>query len=76
VRKKLTVSLDEEVYKGLRLTISPRNISHFIEELVKPHVIHPGLEPGYRAMAQDEAREDEALTWAESTVKDADYEAW
>jgi predicted CopG family antitoxin len=35
MQKKLTVTIDEEVYEGLRTVIGPRKISRFIEELVR-----------------------------------------
>ena len=75
MRKKLTVTVDEEIYDGLRKTIGPRKISRFIEELVRPHVVHPNLESAYAEMARDKGREKEAMEWAEVTFKDIDYEA-
>jgi len=33
MQKKLTVTIDEEVYEGLRTVIGPRKISRFIEDL-------------------------------------------
>jgi len=39
MQKKLTVTIDEEVYEGLRTVIGPRKISRFIEDLVRPHVV-------------------------------------
>ncbi len=74
MQKKLTVTIDEEVYKGLHKTIGPRKISKFIEDLVRPHVIHPNLESAYAAMARDKKREEEALEWAEITFKDVAHE--
>lgn len=70
MHKKLTITLDEEVYAGLRKTIGPRKISKFVEELVRPHVVRPNLEAAYAEMSQDEDREAEALDWAEATFKD------
>ncbi|MDP2931450.1 MAG: addiction module antitoxin [Chloroflexota bacterium] len=70
MRKKLTVTIDEEVYEGLRKNIGPRKISKFIEELVRPHVVHPNMESAYAEMARDKMREKEALEWAEITFKD------
>ncbi len=70
MQKKLTVTVSEEVYEGLRKNVGPRKISRFIEELVRPHVIRPNLESAYAAMARDENREREALAWAENTFKD------
>lgn len=75
MQKKLTITIDEEVYKGLHKTIGPRKISKFIEELVRPHVIRPNLELAYAEMAKDKKREKEAMEWAEITFKDTDHEA-
>ncbi len=75
MQKKLTITVDEEVYKGLHKTIGPRKISKFIEELVRPHVIRPNLELAYAEMAKDKKREKEAMEWAEITFKDTDHEA-
>ena len=74
MQKKLTVTIDEEVYKGLHKTIGPRKISKFIEGLVRPHVIRPNLELAYAEMAKDKRREKEALEWAEVTFKDVGHE--
>ncbi len=74
MQKKLTVTVDEEVYEGLRKTIGPRKISKFIEDLVRPHVVHPNLESAYAEMARDKRREKEAAEWAEATFKDLDHE--
>lgn len=74
MQKKLTITVDEEVYKGLHKTIGPRKISKFIEELVRPHVIRPNLELAYAEMAKDKKREKEAMEWAEITFKDTDHE--
>ena len=70
MQKKLTITIDEKVYDGLYNVIGRRRISRFIEDLVRPHVISQDLEAAYREMAQDEARESEALEWAEATVGD------
>lgn len=71
MHKKLTITLDEDVYDGLHRVIGRRRISQFIETLLRPHVVSGDLEDAYRAMAADEAREREALAWAEATVGDA-----
>jgi hypothetical protein len=70
MRKKLTVTIDAEVYEGLRKNIGTRKISRFIEELVRPHVIQPNLETAYAEMGKDKKREKKALEWAEMTFKD------
>ncbi len=75
MQKKLTITVDEEVYKGLHRTIGPRKISRFVQELVRPHVVRPNLESAYAEMAKDRKREKEALEWAEMTFKDVSHEA-
>ncbi len=74
MQKKLTITVDEAVYKGLHKTIGPRKISKFVEELVRPHVIRPNLELGYSQMSKDKKRESDALDWAEATFKDIAHE--
>lgn len=75
MQKKLTITIDEQVYAGLYAVIGRRRISRFIEDLVRPHVLYHELETAYQQMAQDEAREAEALEWAEATVRDVSDEA-
>ena len=75
MQKKLTVTIDEEVYEGLREVIGPGKISRFIEDLVRPHVIKKELYAAYEEMAADEVRESEALEWAEATFGDVNDEA-
>jgi predicted CopG family antitoxin len=76
MQKKLTITIDEEVYEGLYQVVGPRRISRFIEDLVRPHVLHPDLEAAYAEMARDEKRERTALEWAEATVGDVGDETW
>ena len=75
MQRKLTITLDESVYRALHNVVGRRRISSFIESLVRPHVIERDLESGYRLMAQEEGREGEALEWAEATVADVVDEA-
>lgn len=75
MQKKLTITIDEQVYEGLHAVIGRGRISRFVEDLVRPYVIYQGLEAAYKQMAQDEEREAEALEWAEATVGDVSDEA-
>jgi predicted CopG family antitoxin len=70
MRKKLTISVEEEVYAGLHRVVGRRNISRFLNDLAKPHLLSPDLEEGYRAMAADEEREQEAEEWSEALIDD------
>ena len=74
MQKKLTVTIDEEVYEGLRTVIGPRKISRFIEDLVRPHVVKKDMYAAYKEMAADQIRESEALEWAEGTIGDLNDE--
>jgi len=70
MQKKLTITIDEQVYEGLHQIVGRRRISRFIEDLVRPYVIRQDLEAAYKQMAQDESRESEALEWSEGTIGD------
>ena len=74
MQKKLSITIDEEVYNGLLKTIGPRKISRFVQEIVRPHVVRPNLEAAYAEMAKDKKREKEAAKWAEITFKDVSHE--
>jgi predicted CopG family antitoxin len=74
MQKKLTITIDEAVYNGLHRVIGRRRISRFLENLARPHVVSRDLEAAYQEMAQDEAREAEALAWSEGLIGDVDNE--
>ena len=69
-RRKLTITVEDAVYRGLYKIVGRRNISRFLNDLARPQVVADNLEEGYRAMAADEQRESEAHVWAESLVED------
>lgn len=70
MQKKLTITVDAEVYEGLHIVIGPRRISRFLSDLARPHVVGKDVRAGYAAMAADEAREREAMAWSEGTIAD------
>jgi hypothetical protein len=70
MQKKLTITIDEEVYKGLHDVVGRGRISRFLEDLARPHVISRDLEAAYREMASDGVREAEAEEWGEGVVGD------
>lgn len=75
MHKKLTITVDEEVYRGLHSVVGRTHISDFIEKLVRPHVLPQDLMAAYKEMAADEERETEAIEWSESTIQDVSDEA-
>ncbi len=70
MQKKLTITVDAEVYDGLHNVVGRRRISRFLNDLARPHVVGQDLSAGYAAMAADEAREAEAVEWIEGLIGD------
>jgi hypothetical protein len=73
--KKLTITVDSEVYNGLHTIIGRRRISRFLNDLTRPDVVGQDLSAGYSAMAADEVRESEAKGWSEGLVGDVSSES-
>ncbi len=69
--KKLTITVDSEVYEGLHKIIGRRNISKFLTNLARPYVSKKSLEDGYKKMAADDNGEKEALDWSENLINDS-----
>jgi siroheme synthase (precorrin-2 oxidase/ferrochelatase) len=72
--RKLTITLDEQVYEGLYRKVGRRRISRFLEGLARPHVVDEDLARAYKAMAADEEREAEAQEWVENQAADTPHE--
>ena len=70
MQRRMTISIDEAVYQGLVKVIGRRKISRFLEGLARPLVVPDDLEAGYRAMAADTVREQEANVWCEALLRD------
>ena len=75
MQRKLTITIDAQIYDDLHNIVGRNRISQFIESLVRPHIIRENLENAYREMAQDEVREIEAFEWTEATIGDVGNEA-
>ncbi len=73
--KKITITMDGNVYQGLCRVAGRRKISKFIESLVRPYVQEDEISEGYRQMAADRKRESEAIEWIEGTATDIVDEA-
>lgn len=75
--RKLTISVSEEFYQGLLKTAGPRKIGVFIENALSDKVAtQHNLEIGYKAMAQDEQREQEAKQWLQISGETLNNETW
>jgi predicted CopG family antitoxin len=69
LQRKFTIAIGDEVYRGLHQKVGRDQISSFIEDLVRPHVVdEDALEAGYRAMAGDEEYERESREWIEADL--------
>ena len=68
--RKLTITVDEDVYNGLHQRIGPRRISRFLNDLARPLVSEAAMLQGYREMAADELREREANEWVDAIIED------
>ena len=69
MHRKLTITVRDDVYEGLYRTVGRGNISQYVEDLLRPHVVADhDLTALYREMAADEEREREALEWIEATA--------
>ena len=64
MQKKLTISINEDIYAGLYRLVGRRKISRFIESLVRPYVVSGDIREGYSADAE---REAEAREWVAGT---------
>jgi hypothetical protein len=67
MRKKHTATPVERVDEGPRV-VARRRTDRFVQPLVPPAVIGKDLRHAYQQMAEEEAREAEALEWAEATM--------
>ena len=72
MQRKLTITIADDVYRGLHQQIGRGEISRFIEGLVRPYVVSADeLEAEYRAAAEDAVAEQEATAWIEASVDEA-----
>lgn len=76
MRKKLTITLDNDVYEGLHRVVGARRISRFIEERVRPSLINEDeLEADYAALAAAEAADPNYGDWDEEPLGDVTDES-
>jgi predicted CopG family antitoxin len=76
MQRKLTITVSDDVYRGLHHRVGRGGISRFIEDLVRPHVaVDDELERLYREAAQDEAAEREAMEWIEADLGESELDA-
>lgn len=64
--RKLTISIDDQVYDGLQAVIGRGKIGKFLEDLARPFVVTESLSAAYAELSADEARETEANEWCDA----------
>ena len=71
MQKRMTITLDEDVYEGLFRVVGRGKVSQFLQELARSHVLQNAvLDEGYRAMAADTQYEAEAGQWIDGLIGD------
>ena len=72
MRRKLTLSIDEQIYKDLHLLLPNRKISSFVEESIRERIKkmrrEDPIEEGFKMMGKDVIREKEAELWCEMDI--------
>jgi hypothetical protein len=68
MQKKLTITIEENIYNNLHLVVGRGRISKFIENIIKPYIITDNLRLAYQAMAKDGKREKEACEWEDGLI--------
>jgi metal-responsive CopG/Arc/MetJ family transcriptional regulator len=76
VHHRMTITLEETVYRNLLRMVAPRRRSQFIEDAIRPLVSDDELEADYAALAADEKNNAEALEWMEGLIGDIPHETW
>ncbi|HCR86055.1 MAG TPA: addiction module antitoxin [Alphaproteobacteria bacterium] len=64
--KKITITLDEAVYEGLKNVVGKGSISKFLCDLARPYVVKKELANAYKQMSKNKEREAEADEWVEN----------
>lgn len=62
------LQIAREVYDALYRVVGKGNISKFLENLARPHVLKEDLASAYQAMSADTERESEALEWSNGLI--------
>jgi len=74
MQRKITLSINEKIYRKLHFLIPKRRISKFIEESVKEKIerleLKDPIEKGFKMMGKDQVREKEALEWSEVGISE------
>jgi predicted transcriptional regulator len=72
MQHRMTITLDDDVYRDLRRMVPARRRSRFIANAIRPLLVQSeaDLEAGYAAMAADELENSEGDEWIEAFLGD------
>ncbi len=74
MQRKITLSIEEKIYRKLRFLIPKRKMSKFVEEALKEKIerlkLEEPIEKGFKMMGKDKEREKEALEWSEAGMSE------
>jgi len=74
MQRKITLSIEEKIYRKLRFLIPKRKMSKFVEEAIKEKIgrlkLEEPIEEGFKMMGKDKEREKEALEWSEAGMSE------
>jgi len=74
MQRKITLSINEEVYRKLHFLISRRKISKFVEKSVEEKIkkleLADPIEKGFKMMGKAYEREKESLEWSEAGISE------
>ena len=74
MQRKITLSIDEKIYRKLHFLIPKRKMSKFVEESVEEKIerskLEYPIEKGFKMMGEDRVREKEALEWSEVGISE------
>ena len=74
MQRKITLSIEGEIYRKLRFLIPKRKMSKFVEEALKEKIerlkLEEPIEEGFKMMGKDKEREKEALEWSEAGMSE------
>ena len=68
--RKMTISVEDNVYNTLRPIADAQKINEYLTELIRPPLSAAALEAGYKAMAADADHEREAQEWCNALIGD------
>ena len=69
MQRRVTIHLDEDLYRSIDVRAGSTGVGRYIEELVERQLMHEAeLEDQYREAAADEAAEREAQEWLSAPV--------